>query len=237
MVPATIISIDRMTVDVGVGALAAAFVYYAAAGRDRSLWVTLAAACLVRETGMLLVGACVLPALFRREWRRSIVWASAAVPALCWFAYLQWTASAIKLAHEPMVPTWVVPRFQVGSLRRLMSPLHYDLAPPLERIAQVLDALAILATLAAGVIALMRLRRTPQGPIRESLGLHGAFVFLMTSSGFWVTPFAYGRPLAPLFVQLFLGRGLGLASLVSAIVDLRLLTEIRSQVVGVLHWL
>lgn len=47
-VPATIVSIDRMTVDVALAALTACFAYQLTAGRERGLWFTLAAAGLVR---------------------------------------------------------------------------------------------------------------------------------------------------------------------------------------------
>jgi hypothetical protein len=73
VIPATVVSIDRMTVDVALGALTAGFVLYFLEDREPGMWLTAAAAGLVRETGLLLVAACVLAALFRRDFRQSDV--------------------------------------------------------------------------------------------------------------------------------------------------------------------
>jgi hypothetical protein len=237
IVPPTIVSIDRMTVDVALGALAAAFVYYLATERDRALWFTLAAACLVRETGLLLVAACVLPALVRRDLRKAAIWAAAALPALCWIGYLLWGEPVAVAGQAPFNAPWgVMMGFQVGVITRLLNPTEYGLAEPFELIARVLDSMALLAMIGAAVLAFARLLQKPRGPLAAALGLHAVFLSV-SNKYFWVTPFGYSRPFAPLFVMLLMGPGVGYAVSLCVLVDLRLLTEIRSQVMGVLHWL
>jgi hypothetical protein len=243
LIPATIVSIDRMTIDVALGALAAAFVYYVAAGRDKALWITLAAAGLVRETGLLLVAACVLPALFRRDFRKAALWTSAAIPALCWFVFLQGlaephaSAPAVAAdAAQTVVPHWAMPRLEWGILGRALDPPQYGLRPDLEAWAHRFDVTALLAMFAAAVLALARLHKAPRGPIRTALGLHAALLFALTNKDFWITAFGYSRPFAPLYV-LLMGPSLGPAAFLSALVDLRLYVEIKAQVLGVLHWL
>ncbi len=72
IVPATIVSIDMATVDVALAALTVGLVLQFAKGRESWLWPILAAAVLVRETGLILVAACTLAALFRREFRKAL---------------------------------------------------------------------------------------------------------------------------------------------------------------------
>jgi hypothetical protein len=243
-VPATIISIDRMTIDVALGALTAAVAYQLISGRDRgpALWLTLAAAGLVRETGLLLALGCLLAAAYRRDYRKALLWSSAALPALCWFAYLQFHAlppSAVAQA----VPKWLAPHhWQFGILSRALHPLPYPYTPGLLLLAHVFDWIALAATAAAAVMGLLRLRTTRSESLRAVLGLHAVLLFVLIQNFFWVTPFGYARPLAPLFVLLLVGdgrpagyRALARAALVSMLVDLRLFTEIKAQVFGILH--
>ena len=132
IVPATVASIDRMTVDVALAALTAGFAFYFLEGRDPELWVIAAAAGLVRETGLLFVAACVLAALFRRDFRKSAVWAAAALPALGWYAYLHWGLPHLPAAAGQVVPAWAFPSPQLGILLRALDPPRYPLPPVLE---------------------------------------------------------------------------------------------------------
>ncbi len=246
-VPATIVSIDRMTVDLAVGALAAGVAYRLISGRDRGpgLWLILAAAGLVRETGLLLALGCVLAAAYRRDFRKALLWASAAIPALCWFVYVQHALPASALAASQSIPSWLLPRnWELGLFSRAFDPVSYPYTPTLLLLARMFDWTALAGTAAAAVMGALRLRATQSGPVRAMLALHVALVFALTSSGFWVTPFGYARPLAPLFVLLLVGDGmpagygaLARAALVSVLVDLRLFTEIKAQVFGLLRWL
>jgi hypothetical protein len=220
MVPATIVSIDRMTVDVASAALTAAFVYYQSTSRTRALWLTLGAASLVRETGLLLVAAAVLPALLRRDFRQAARWTSPAIPALAWFAYLAFTSPA---SPSQVSADWGIPGV-------LFNPPHYNLPSPQESIARALDILALLATLLAGMLAVAQALVPAASRLVSTL-------LLLPNRDFWTSPYAYGRFLGPLFVLLLLGPNLAPAIFLTALVDLRLFTEIRSQILGVLHWL
>jgi hypothetical protein len=129
-------------------------------------------------------------------------------------------------------------------VQRALDPPVYGLAAPLETIARGIDALALAATIAAAVISMVRLRKTPTAALRAVLCFQVFFMFFMTNKLFWNTPFGYSRPIAPLFVLLIAGAGMGpnfgailRGALVSGLVDLRLFTEIKAEVLGVLHWL
>lgn len=148
------------------------------------------------------------------------------------------------MTSQALVPQWVFPRPELGILLRALDPPRYALAAPFETIVRALDFLSLVAMMAAAAMAALRLRMKQPGPLRAALGLHAGFLLAMTNKYFWTTPFGYSRPFAPLFVLLLAGSGIGSgrgalmrATLVSALVDLRLFTEIKSQVLGVLHWL
>ncbi len=242
IVPAALVAIDSMTVDVALAALTACFAWQLSTERTRGLWITLAAAGLVRETGVLLVAACVLSALFRRDWRKAAWWASAALPTLCWYAYLTGVLPPADTTLNVAIPSWVIPEFQIGILLRALEPTTYDLPSPLNRIASALDWLALVATMAATVMAALRLRKMPPGALRVALALQVAFVLAMTQRDFWLTTYSYSRPLGPLFVLLLAGCGIGTprgslawAAVLPALVDLRIAAEFQSQVLGVLR--
>ncbi len=240
LAPATLVAVDTMTVDVMLAALAVAFVYYS--GRDRAVWLIVAAAGLVKETGLLFVAACVLPALSRRDFRKAALWASAAVPALAWYAYLHVVIP--PAAGGEVVPAWVFDYLQFGIVLRALDPVSYpDLSPVVQFIVRVLDLLALLATMAVTVIAALRWRCAQPPALALAVILHVAFVLAMTNKYFWDTPYGYSRPLTPLFVFLMAGVAgkpagwwWGGAIAAAALVDLRILAEYQSQVLGVLRW-
>jgi hypothetical protein len=245
MVPATLVSIDRMTIDVAVGALTALFAFQFLAHRERWLWFTLAAAALARETGLMLAGAAVLAALLRRDFRRAALWASAALPALAWYLYVQYNVALPPVrAQMAAIPRWVVPHLGLGIVQRALDPPKYGLAASLEMFARGIDALALAATVSAAVFSIVRFRKTPTAALRAVVCFQVFFMFFMTNKLFWNTPFGYSRPIAPLFVLLIAGAGMGpnfgavlRGALLSGLVDLRLFTEIKAEVLGVLHWL
>lgn len=241
IVPATVASIDRLTVDITLAALTAGFAFYFLEDREPELWLVVAAAGLVRETGLLFAAACVLAALVRRDFRKSALWAAAAFPALAWYAYLHWGLP--QLPQLPgggqAAPAWVYPRFRLGILLRALDPPRYPLPPVKEAIARGLDVLALAGMMAAFVMAALRLRVAPRGALRIALALQLLLLLAMTSKGFWDTPFGYARPFGPLFVFLLAGAvarasnaALASAVAVSAAVNLRLAAEIRAQVMG-----
>ena len=243
IVPASLIAIDTMTVDVALAALTACFAWQVKTGRERWVWVTLAAACLVRETGLLLVVAAVLAAAFQRNFRRAAFLATAAVPALCWYGYLMSALPPSAVSARTIVPRWVVPRPQLGILMRAIDPPRYpNLSPAFQTLAHLFDRVALGGTMGAIIMGILRLRRTRPATLQATLALYLLSILAMTGKGFWTTPYGYSRPLAPLFVLLLVGDGSSVAccgiaaTVVCILVDLRVLTELRIQALHVLRW-
>ena len=88
LLPATLASVDRMLVDGALCALFAGSLYYLRLGRFRAVYIITLLAPLVRETGFLLLAGVLLAALAERQWRRMLVFSTAATPALLWSWYV-----------------------------------------------------------------------------------------------------------------------------------------------------
>ncbi len=78
-----------MTIDVALAAFTIAFAFYWRTGAWTKLFVVLVLACLVRETGVFLVGGCCLVELINRRLVRAVIWASTALPAFVWYLFLR----------------------------------------------------------------------------------------------------------------------------------------------------
>jgi hypothetical protein len=245
-VPATIVGIDTMTVDITLAALTACFAWHWGSGREPGwgLWFTLAAAGLTRETGLLLAAACVLAALVKRDYRRAAFWGTAVLPALGWYEYLHFAIP--PAGGTPLsVPGWLWPRPQLGIVMRAIDPPRYPLlGASVERIIRALDTVSLLAMMVAAALGILRLRWAKPAAIRAALGLQVALLLAITDEMFWTPPYGYCRPFAPLFVLLLAGDAAGrgrrawvAAILVCALVDVRVLAEMETQMLGVLRWL
>lgn len=228
-VPPVLVAVDSMTVDVAIAALAAGFAWHLITGRMSALWLILAAAGLVRETGLLLPAACVIASLYQRESRKAAIWATAALPALCWYGYLHLTLPAGG-GHQ--VPSWMIPDLKVGILLRVFHPLPYPQFPPLLRAAmRILDELALAGIIAAAAMAIVRLRYVRPVAQRVALVLFVLLILAITPRGFWSSAYGFSRPFAPLFVLLLAaGDRPRAALLLTLLVDLRILVEFQSQV-------
>ncbi len=237
-VPATLVAVDSMTVDVALAALTVGFAWQVSTGRERGLWPILAAAGLSRETGLALPVACVAAALAERDFRKALVRATAVLPALAWYGYLH----AVLPAGQIAIPHWI-PQLEFGVLERALDPPRYPLlGTPVERMVRLLDSVALAATMAAAAIGVVRMRVWPRA-VAIALGLYTALLLLMTNPQFWIDPYGYCRCFAPIFALILAGsaglggRALAVASAVCALADLRLCAAMETQALGVARWL
>jgi hypothetical protein len=221
--PPVLIAVDSMTVDVAIAALATGFAWHLITGRVSALWLILAAAALVRETGLLLVAACVFTSIYQRDWRKAALWATAALPTLCWYCYLQ--------AILPSAGTTeLIPHGMPGYLLRMLVPIPYNQFSPLLRtIARILDELALVSTLALAVISIARLRSVRPTPKKTAQVLYVLMLFAMTGHYFWYSAYSFGRTLAPVFVLPMTGDRPRIALTLALLVDLRILAEFQAQ--------
>lgn len=234
--PATLVSIDRLTIDVALLALCAGVLWYSARGSAAALYALLAAAALARDTGLLLVAAYCMYAVSARLWRRAALFATAALPVLAWYIYLP--------AHLPVPPRPGSLRFfeypVFGIFLKLFQPESYALSPWLARLAQAADEVALCGfLLALGYAAWTVLHRAYQLEdwiMLSFIGLAIAF----SRPDYWNNIYNYGRPLSPL-ILLAAGHGLlnGRAWVLICVLmlDLRIGIQWGPQLLGILRGL
>ena len=245
--PATLVGMDRLTIDVALAALCVAFV----ALRPGSVgWlVALACAALCRETGLLLIGAACVPqvgrtpwsagrppgrpfyritenALVERRFRSFLITASTAAPAVAW---LVWVAS--RLPASPTARTGFIPLS--GYVTRLAHPFEYPFGPLITGITQVLDYGA-LAGVAVALWCLWKLRWRPE------LLACAIPVLFVNLPDVWSEVYAFGRTMTPFWLLIAI-RGvesrLWIALAPIALMDLRIGWQLGSQVLGIVRGL
>jgi hypothetical protein len=250
LLPATLTSIDRMTVDVAMGALCVAFVRYTRRPSPVRLYMTLLLAPLVRESGALLVAAQCGYDLFGNRWRRAVGYATAILPGAAWYVYV-WkyvsatgAISAMGAVHTQqsmsVLPRWMFKYPGVGIVMELFRPWHYPFSPWLNRALQCADALALCGFLALMLTGIWSLRKYPWDV--EQWAIIGFVALAMATSvpSFWGQVYSYGRPFSPLifFSALRLLRAGAVWELVPlSLLALRVLVQMAPQAIGIAHGL
>jgi hypothetical protein len=246
LVPATLISMDRETIDVSIAAFTVAFAYYWRTGSWTKLFIVLVLACLSRESGVLLVGGCCLAELFSRRIVHGMVWASSALPAFVWYLYVR---RAFPEKTHFGVPTWVANRIAWGIFFRMLHPLHYPLAPLLDAVARSGDVIAFAGVLAAVLLAILLLRAHPRSPVAIAAILFVALFSMLTDPVFWNDINTHARVFSPLLLLVAMGlmdRGGGeswlnsrwwLGLVPAILVDLRLSMQFASNAGGIIRGL
>jgi hypothetical protein len=192
--PAVFISLERMTVDVALAALAVGFVVYAPSPGWK-FFVVLAAAPLARETGLILVAAYGLQALLRRSWRE-LAWSIGCVlPFVSWMAFVH--------AHAPPDATaWAASFPFSGLLRRTIDPFPFEVTGLWVGAAAVTDYLGIIGIWIGIAAALILARSKPVDAVTLA-GL--GFVALAGALGkadVWQQAYGFSRIFSPWFVWL-----------------------------------
>jgi hypothetical protein len=199
-VPAVLVSLDRLTVDLALTALCVGFVLYLSEERSRELFWILVAAALARETGILLTAAYCVRLVFERRIPRAVLFAASATPALAWYAFVQGHTRAYGTAD------WFTPWPLQAAVARMIHSVNYPFVPAVKWSAVVLDECAVAGMLLAFLLSF----RWPRAgyPVPAMLA-----ALLMTLTGlnlgapFWADAFSFGRVFSPLLVLLALQTG------------------------------
>jgi hypothetical protein len=244
LVPATLISMDRMTVDVALAAFTVAFALYWQTGDWTKLFVVLLLACLVRETGALLAAGCCLAELINRRLVRAAIWASAVLPGLAWYVFILRTVPARAQRTHFGVPTWFAKKLGLGIFQAIFQQPHYPLPRLLDAVARAADVIALTAILLASIMAILLLRMHPLDPSAIAAVLFVALVIVLTDPVYWAELNEYARVLSPLLLLVAMGSMAGAGrvpwwtGLVPAIlVDLRLGMQFASAASGIVRGL
>ena len=227
-----------------MAALIACFAWQVQTGRRRWLWLTVAAAPLVRETGLALAAACVIAALSRREWRNAGLWTTAAIPILLWSAYLQTLFPQTATTASTTFPVWYLPRMPPGIASAFLVQAPYaNLSASVGALVRVMDRACLIAVLTAAALALLQFRLGRQRETTLVMCSFAAFVPLLGLPGIWIPVYGYSRLVSPLLLLLLTtygakSRGAAFAAvlIVCLVIDLRVSAEMFTQVLGVLNW-
>ena len=233
LAPASLISLDRLVVDLALTSLCLGFAVYAGSGPKWKLYAVLVAAALCRESGFLLTAAYVLHMLALRRFRLSLLFTTAILPAVAWNAYV-----VLRIPGGPAFdPRYFVPLW--GLIQSLWHPTVYPFGPVTNATIRAFDGLELAGLALAMALAFRDLRKALDEPVRTACLLWA--VFGLTLSEFvWTDPYATARILSPLLLFLFLGSFAGgekLGRLPLAMVVPRVWLEIAPQVLGVLRGL
>jgi len=231
LVPASLISLDRLVVDLALTSLCLGFAVYAGSGAKWKLYAVLAAAALCRESGFLLTAAYALHLLAGRRFRQSLIFSTAILPAVAWNAYV-----VLRIPGGPAfdlrsaIPVW-------GLIRALGRPTAYAFGPVTNAAIRAFDGVELAGLALAMALAFRGLRQALDEPVRTACLLWAVFG-LTLSEYVWTDCYATARILSPLLLFLFLRSFAGgekLGRLPLAMVAPRVWLEITPQVVGVLR--
>ena len=231
LVPASLISLDRLVVDLALTSLCLGFAVYASSGAKWKLYVVLVAAALCRESGVLLTAAYALHLLALRRFRPSLLFTTAILPAVAWNAYVSLRipgGPAFELRY--FVPLW-------GLIQSLGRPTVYPFGPVTNAAIRAFDGVELAGLALAMALAFRGLRQALDEPVRTACLLWAVFG-LTLSEYVWTDCYATARILSPLLLFLFLRSFAGgekLGRLPLAMVAPRVWLEITPQVVGVLR--
>ena len=225
-VPAVLVSVDRLTVDVALAVCCAGFVLYVQEQSQHKLYAVLVTAGLARETGLLLVAAYAIYLLGERQFRRAILFSTAAIPAGVWYIFVQFHTT-------PHNTEFVSLAVFTGIFDRVLNPYPYPATIPgiIVGIARSLDLLALAGIAGALLWAFYRASHRVWAPVTVAIYLFAILTMTLAKGDPWTEVYAFGRTLTPLVLLSALD-GLTIGSVIPMFCMLALDPRIGLQVGG-----
>ncbi len=230
LVPAVPISLDRMTVDMTLTALAAGAFYFHLSKQPKKMLLVLTLACLTRDTGVVIVAAFALNYLLRRQWRPALATMAAAVPFALWFGY-------VMAVHPLRLPPWLPTHPFHWTWDFLVHPKPYPFSPAINSAVRLLDLAATAGLVLAMAVAFRDAISKALNPGRPTnLLFAGVFVYLLLLDE-WTHVYDFGRIASPLVMNLLLygvvsGRQWLLAP--ALLMTLRVAAQLAPQAIGII---
>jgi hypothetical protein len=222
--PAVLVSVDRLTVDTALAACCVGFALYAAQGSDWKRYAVLAAAGLTRETGLLLVVAWCAWLAYQRCWRQVIIFATAGIPAACWFLFVRLHTPPVSSSYLSFVPFG-------GITQRVLHSFPHNSGGPVMMLSAILDVLALAGIVAAFAWAFGRACVRALSPVAIALYLFALVAVFVANPDAWAEVYGFGRTLTP-FLLLAALDGLSVHTIVPALSILTLDPRIGLQMGG-----
>jgi hypothetical protein len=197
LAPGVAISIERMTIDIALAALAVGLALWAEQRRLWALYAVVLLAPLARETGLLLMAGCVAAALGERQWKRAVVFSTAALPCAAWAAYVLANTQTSPVPWVSMVPF-------AGIWSGAAATLRLPVGTPDELFRFAVHGLAFLGILLALLFTggIVWQRRSSLGPVEWAAGLFVLLAMAIAYPAVWADSYAYGRVMSPLLLWL-----------------------------------
>ena len=196
LIPAVAVSLDRMTIDLALAALTIGLVQSSASpGRRWAIYAILCAAPLVRETGLLLVGAWNLYSAMRRDWRATTLGAACAVPAVIWWIYVY--------GHTPPDGTPWFSRYPFsGIIGRTIQGVQAPVSTLWLRAASAFEELALAGIWLALVLSFYLVWKRRFGLLEITAVVFALFAATLGKFDIWESAYAAGRTMSPLLIVL-----------------------------------
>jgi hypothetical protein len=233
LVPATLISVDRMTIDVGLAALCAGFVFFLRKNSQWGIYAVLAAAPLVRETGLILIAAYGLHLLWNRKLRLALLFATTAIPAIAWYFFVQAHTSPYPYDCCSLVPL-------KGLVERVLHPPFYPFSLVVNWIATIFDYAALAGVFLAIALAVKMAFARRIGAIEIGIYLFALMTAFLSFPDSWRDVYGFARPITPLLILLAMS-GLALRRLIwivpMVLMVPRIGLQFGPQVIGVVRGL
>ncbi len=197
LLPATMISLERMTVDVALAALAVLFAAVAErkpAHPPPYFYAVLVLAPLARETGVVCAGAWAIVEVGRRRFGAAFAAAATLIPLALWSIYVRLRTGADATA-------WFGVPF-AGLVGRTLDPFPTPTPSLGLKLAAGLEYLAILGVWIAIVLVVRWILSDPHDPAAIASALLLALFAFLSKADIWLEAYGFARTLSPVFLWL-----------------------------------
>lgn len=198
--PAVIIGMPRFLVDIPIQSLALGCAVYA--GRSpRLLYLLLATAPLVRDTGALLAAGWCAYLLWNRRWKEFGVYATCAIPVCLWWWWVQ-TRTADFVSHLFVGGDMgsILMRIPVAAfIGRFFEPF---LPPEVHWISTATDYVSLVGVAIALVLIYLHWFRNRHDPAVWIVAALASMVPIAGGGIGWYDPLGYPRVLSPWIAML-----------------------------------
>lgn len=230
--PATLTSIDRMLLDGVVTTLVMGFILAERKRNNVLRYVTSMLAPLVKETGLVLVCAAVLADLWRRQYRRAMISATAALPSMAWFAYVE-----VRTSSPEPIGLLTIPF--LGIVRRMFTFRELPDAV-LQAAFRAVDLLSILGFATTLWLAWRWIRKDGITATTLLMSTFLVMALVVGERDHMNDAYGYARPVSPLLFYVML-RGLAARDwrylVPPLLVTLSVLIYFVKPLLGILHGL
>jgi hypothetical protein len=189
--PATLMGIERMTIDISLSALCLLCLLLSRKQHWLLLWCALAAAVLSRETGLLVLAGVVFWLGKRKRFALAAVLTSSLLPAVAWYGFVQiHTGGDYSTSGFRLFPI----------LDAFKAPLAPDVLGFWFRIATGIAAIGMLAAAVQGVYTALKNRLEDLAAIL--CFFFAAFVIVFPAGAVWSDADGFPRIYSPLLLYL-----------------------------------